>query len=51
MYNLCGDWGVHRLSKILRQRQRKIKQQALQIGSLEAQNQKLGATTGAHISW
>ena len=34
--------GEHRLSKNLRQRQRMIKQQALQISSLEAQNKKLG---------
>ena len=38
-----------RLSKNLRQRQRKIEQQALQISSLEAQNKKIGAATGAQI--
>ena len=34
--------GEHRLSKNLRQRQQKIKQQASQISSLQAQNKKLG---------
>ena len=39
---ISEETGEHRLSKNLRQRQQKIKQQALQISSLEAQNKKLG---------
>ena len=39
---ISEEAGEHRLSKNLRQRQWKIKQQALQISSLEAQNKKLG---------
>ena len=39
---ISEETGEHRLSKNLRQRQRKIEQQASQISSLEAQNKKLG---------
>ena len=39
---ISEETGECRLSKNLRQRQRKIDQQALQISSLEAQNKKLG---------
>ena len=39
---ISEETGEHRLSKNLKQRQRKIEQQASQISSLEAQNKKLG---------
>ena len=39
---ISEETGEPRLSKNLRQRQRKINQQASQISSLEAQNKKLG---------
>ena len=39
---ISEETGEHRLSKNLRQRQRKIEQQASQISILEAQNKKLG---------
>ena len=39
---ISEETGECRLSRNLRQRQRKIKQQASQISSLEAQNKKLG---------
>ena len=39
---ISEETGECRLSKNSRQRQRKIKQKALQISSLEAQNKKLG---------
>ena len=41
-YVISEEAGECRLSKISRQRQRKIDQQASQISSLEAQNKKLG---------
>ena len=42
LYVISEEAGEHRLLKNSRQRQRKIKQQASQISSLEAQNKKLG---------
>ena len=46
---ISEEAGECRLSKNLRQRQQKIEQQALQISSLEAQNKKIGAATGAQV--
>ena len=50
-YVISKETGEHRLSKNSRQRQRKIKQEASQISSLEAQNKKTGAATRTQNFW